>query len=171
MPRTRNRTAENDAIALLKADHKKARSLLGELENTSARATTRREELLQTIERELKIHTTIEEEIFYPAFRETAEKQDDKRLFYEAVEEHHVVDTVLGELLQAEPASEQFGAKAKVLKDLVEHHAEEEETEMLPRARKLMTRQRLVELGERLAAAKLSLTEKVLTKLVELVRP
>ena len=171
MPKTKVRTAENDAIALLEADHKKVRGLLKEFEDTSARATTRREELLQTIERELKIHTTIEDEIFYPAFKEAAEKHDDKKLFYEAVEEHHVVDTVLGELREAEPASEQFGAKAKVLKDLVEHHAEEEETEMFRRARKLMTRQRLAELGERLAEAKLSLTEKVLTKLGELVRP
>jgi hemerythrin superfamily protein len=171
MSRTRNRTAENDAIALLKADHKKVRSLLGELENTSARATTRREELLQTIERELKIHSKIEEEIFYPAFREAAEKHNDKRLFYEALEEHHVVDAVLAELKEAEPSSDQFGAKAKVLKDLVEHHAEEEETEMFPRARKLMGHEKLAELGTRLAKAKLSLTEQVLTKLVELVRP
>lgn len=171
MPKAKTRTVETDPIALLKADHKKVRGLLGEFEDTSARATTRRDELLQTIERELKIHTTIEEEIFYPAFRDAAEKQDDKKLFYEAVEEHHVVDAVLAELREAEPASEQFAAKAKVLKDLVEHHAEEEETEMFPRARKLMSREELADLGQRLATAKLSVTERVLTKLVELVRP
>jgi hemerythrin superfamily protein len=167
MPKTK--TGDKDAIALLKADHKKVRGLLGDFE--TAKATTRRKELLETIERELKIHTTIEEEIFYPAFREAAENKDDKKLYFEAIEEHHVVDAVLGELSEAEPASEQFSAKAKVLKDLVEHHAAEEETEMFPRARKLMGRDKLVELGERLAEAKLSLTEKVLTKLVELVRP
>jgi len=68
-------------------------------------------------------------------------------------------------------ALEVFAAKAKVLKDLVEHHAEEEETEMFPRARKLMDREELVRLGDQLAQAKVSLTERVLTKLVELVRP
>jgi len=82
-----------------------------------------------------------------------------------------VVDTVLPELKSADPASETFAAKAKVLKDLVEHHAEEEETEMFPRARKLLGRGELVRLGEELAQAKVSLTERVLTKLVELVRP
>jgi hemerythrin-like domain-containing protein len=171
MPKAKTRTAEKDAIALLKEDHKKVRALLGELEETSARAVAKREELLKTIERELKVHAKIEEEIFYPAFREAAEKQDDKKLYYEALEEHHVVDTVLAELKEAVPASEEFAAKAKVLKDLVEHHAEEEETEMFPRARKLMSREELVALHERLAEAKTSLTEGVLTKLVELVRP
>ena len=82
-----------------------------------------------------------------------------------------MVDTVLPELKSADPASETFAAKAKVLKDLVEHHAEEEETEMFPRARKLLGRGELVRLGEELAQAKVSLTERVLTKLVELVRP
>lgn len=166
MPKPKTRTVEKDAIAILKADHKKVRGLLSDFEDTSNRATTQREELLHTIERELKIHSKIEEEIFYPAFRDAAEKQDDKKLFYESLEEHHVVDAVLAELKEAEPSSEQFGAKAKVLKDLVEHHAEEEETEMFPRARKLMGREKLAELGERLAEAKLSLTEQVLTKLV-----
>ncbi|HMB33213.1 MAG TPA: hemerythrin domain-containing protein [Methylomirabilota bacterium] len=130
-----------------------------------------REELLAEIERELKIHTTIEEQIFYPAFRDATEKAEDRKLYFEAQEEHHVVDTVLPELKSADPASETFAAKAKVLKDLVEHHAQEEETEMFPRARKLLGRGELVRLGEELAQAKVSLTERVLTKLVELVRP
>jgi hemerythrin superfamily protein len=160
-----------DAIGLLKEDHTKVRALLGELEKSSEKATARREELLEEIERELKIHTTLEEEIFYPAFREAAEKKDDLKLYYEAIEEHHVVDNVLPELKGTDPATEVFAAKTKVLKDLVEHHAEEEETEMFPRARKLMNREELVRLGEQLAQAKVSLTERLLTKLVELVRP
>src|SRR5215470_17217815 len=70
MPRTRKQPAVKDAITLLKADHQKVRALLGELTESSERATTKREELLAEIERELKIHTTIEEQIFYPAFRD-----------------------------------------------------------------------------------------------------
>jgi hemerythrin-like domain-containing protein len=171
MRKAKSRAAEKDAIALLKQDHAKVRALLGELEKTKEKATSRREELLQVIERELKIHTTIEEEIFYPAFRDAAEKKDDRKLYYEAVEEHHVVDTVLPELKGTELGSEQFAAKAKVLKDLVEHHAEEEETEMFPRAKKLFDREKLLRLGDELTRAKASLTESVLTKLVELVRP
>jgi hypothetical protein len=111
------------------------------------------------IEQELTIHTKIEEDIFYPAFREAAEKQDDRKLYYEALEEHHVVDTVLPEIKKSNPASDEFAAKAKVLKDLVEHHAEEEESEMFPRARKLMEREELIELGARLMEEKESLAQ------------
>jgi hemerythrin-like domain-containing protein len=171
MLKTKGRAVQKDAIALLKEDHVKVRGLLGELEKTTEKAKSRREELLEEIERELKIHTTIEEEIFYPAFREAAEKKDDRKLYYEAVEEHHVVDTVLPELKGTEIGSEVFAAKAKVLKDLVEHHAEEEETEMFPRAKKLLDREKLLQLGDEMAQAKVTLTESVLSKLVELVRP
>ncbi|HEV8533543.1 MAG TPA: hemerythrin domain-containing protein [Methylomirabilota bacterium] len=164
------RTAEKDAIALLKEDHEKVRELLGELEKTTTKATSRRETLLKSIEQELKIHTKIEEEIFYPAFRDAAEKQDDKKLYYEALEEHHVVDMVLPEIKKLDAGSDEFAAKAKVLKDLVEHHAEEEETEMFPRARKLMDREELVQLGQRLAQAKESMNGNILTRLTEMVR-
>jgi len=170
MPKSKTRVTTKDAIALLKADHQKVRALLGELEKTTGKATARREELLEEIERELKIHTTVEEQIFYPAFRTAVEKKDDRKLYFEALEEHHVVDTVLPEIKSTERNSEPFAAKAKVLKDLVEHHAEEEEMEMFPRARKLLGREKLQKLGEEIASAKVSLTNGVLTKLVELVR-
>lgn len=164
------RTAEKDAIGLLKEDHEKFRELLGELEETTAKATSRRQALLKTIEQELKIHTKIEEEIFYPAFRDAAQKADDKKLYYEALEEHHVVDMVLPEIKKIDAGSDEFAAKAKVLKDLVEHHAEEEETEMFPRARKLMDREELVQLGQRLAQARESMNGNILTRLTEMVR-
>lgn len=143
-----------DAIALLKADHQRVRRLLGDLEKTQDSAAGKREKLLATIEHELKIHTRIEEEVFYPAFFESARKMDDRELYFEALEEHHVVDLVLPEIKEADPRSDQFAAKAKVLKDLVEHHAEEEETEMFPRVRKLMPRGELVRLGEEMTRAK-----------------
>jgi hemerythrin-like domain-containing protein len=153
MARTKNGQGR-DAIALLKADHDKVRELLGELEETTERATGKREKLLATIEQELKLHTKIEEEIFYPAFRDAAKKKDDKDLYYEAIEEHHVVDLVLPEIKKTAVDSDEFSAKAKVLKDLVEHHAEEEESEMFPRARKLMDHDELRRLGDELAKAK-----------------
>ena len=86
-----------------------------------------------------------------------AEKDEDAELYFEALEEHHVVDLVLPEIKETEPDADEFKAKAKVLKDLVEHHAEEEETEMFPRAKKLMDRAQLMELGQQLADAKASL--------------
>ena len=164
------RPAEKDAIALLKEDHETVRELLGELEETTSKATSRRQTLLKSIEQELKIHTKIEEEIFYPAFRDASSKEDDKKLYYEALEEHHVVDMVLPEIRRIDAGSDEFAAKAKVLKDLVEHHAEEEETEMFPRARKLMDREELLQLGQQLALAKESMTGSILTKLTEMVR-
>src|SRR5579871_4427829 len=120
-----------DAISLLKKDHQKVRGLLKRLESKPS------EDLLDEIETELKIHTQIEEEIFYPAFRDAVEgKEAQEKLYYEALEEHHVVDLVLPEIKSTSEGSEQFEAKAKVLKDIVEHHAKEEETSMFPKARK-----------------------------------
>jgi hemerythrin-like domain-containing protein len=164
------RPVEKDAIALLKEDHEKVRELLGELEETTSKATSRRQTLLKSIEQELKIHTKIEEEIFYPAFRDASSKEDDKKLYYEALEEHHVVDMVLPEIRKIDAGSDEFAAKAKVLKDLVEHHAEEEEAEMFPRARKLMDREELLQLGQQIVQAKESMTGGILTKLTEMVR-
>ena len=143
-----------DAIAVLKQDHEKVRELLDDLEKAAMKEDGDAESLLEEIENELRIHTTIEEEIFYPAFREAASKKDDTKLYYEAVEEHHVVDLVMPEIEKGEAGSPEFAAKAKVLKDLVEHHAGEEEKEMFPRARKLMDKDELVTLGEQLTQRK-----------------
>jgi hemerythrin-like domain-containing protein len=161
---------EQDAIAILKEDHERVRGLLAELEKTTEKAGSKREKLLATIEQELKVHTKIEEDVFYPAFFDACQKTDDKKLYYEAIEEHHVVDLVLPEIKQADPSTARFAAKAKVLKDLVEHHAEEEESEMFPRARTLMDRQELLHLGEELGRAKASAQAGILDKLTGLIR-
>ena len=142
--------APQDAIALLKEDHEKVRGLLASLEKATG---ARRGKLLTQIDQELKVHTTIEEEIFYPAFREAAKKKDDQVMIYEAVQEHHMVDVALPEAGEGED-NEDLKAKAKVLKELVEHHADEEESDMFPRARKLFDRTELRDLGERMAERK-----------------
>ena len=144
-----------DAIQLLKADHKEMRALLGELESTTARGIKKRERLIAEISAKLKAHTTIEEEIFYPAFKNAGAKSDDDKMYFEALEEHRAAgDLVLPDLLKTDPASEKFSGRAKVLKELVEHHADEEEKEMFPRAKKLLDKERLVELGRRLEQRK-----------------
>jgi hemerythrin-like domain-containing protein len=139
-----------DAIALLKQDHDKVKELLSSMENATG---ARRAKLLGQIEQELKVHTQIEEEIFYPAYRDAARKKDDQKLYYEAMQEHHVVDLVLPEAGEGE-SNEELKAKAKVLKELVEHHIEEEQDEMFPRARKLLDREELRELGARMQERK-----------------
>jgi hemerythrin-like domain-containing protein len=150
MPTAKKRRSSNnvDAIALLKQDHQKVRKLLKRLESNGT------EELLEEIENELKVHTQIEEEIFYPAFRESLKSRKDEHIYYEAIEEHSVVDMVLPRIKDAGEGSEEFDAKAKVLKDLVEHHAEEEEKEMFPKARKNMGAARLKELAMELRERK-----------------
>jgi hemerythrin-like domain-containing protein len=147
--------SRKDAIALLKQDHQNVRQLLKKLE--SAEEGDERLELFSQIENELKVHTQIEEEIFYPAFHQASEGEKDEHLYYEAIEEHHLVDMVLPEISETDENSDEFAAKAKVLKDLVEHHAEEEETEMFPKARKLMDSSELKQLGEQLAERKMEL--------------
>jgi hemerythrin superfamily protein len=144
-----------DAIQLLKKDHVTVRALLTELEATTARAQKKRVELLAKVERELKAHTTIEDEIFYPAFKAAGKKADDQKMFFEAKEEHRAAgDLVLPDLLGTDPASEKFSGRAKVLKELVLHHAKEEEKDMFPRAKELMSKQELAALGEQMAARK-----------------
>jgi hemerythrin-like domain-containing protein len=166
-----SRDAEKDAIAQLEDDHERVRRLLAELEQTTEKTATRREKLLATIEQELRVHTKIEEDVFYPAFFDAARSGDDKERYYEAVEEHHVVDLVLPEIKGTDPSGAPFAAKAKVLKDLVEHHAEEEEREMFPRARKLMGRERLIELGEQLTKAREATQASFLEKVAGMLRP
>ena len=147
-------TPQQDAIALLKSDHKTVMALLESLEKATG---PRRAKLLGQIDKELKVHTTIEEEIFYPAFREAAKKKDDQTMFYEAVEEHHVVDMVLPQAAEG-TNNEELKAKAKVLKELVEHHADEEEKEMFPRAKQVLDKAELRDLGARMEARKKELS-------------
>jgi hemerythrin superfamily protein len=147
-----------NAIQLLKQDHKTVRELLTELESTTRRASKRRMVLLTRVAREIEVHTRIEEEIFYPAFKEAGDRSDDSKLYFEAKEEHRAAgEMVLPDLLKTAPDSEEFGGRAKVLKELIEHHAKEEEREMFPRARELFTAGELRELGERMMERKQSL--------------
>ena len=168
-----------NAIQLLKDDHKKVRALLSELESTTSRGVKTRTQLLEKIGVELRVHAKIEEEIFYPAFKAAGEKTDDETMYFEAKEEHRAVELlVLPDLEKTDPASECFGGRAKVFKELVEHHAGEEEKEMFPRARKLLSAAELNELGARMEARKRELLsgepgllEKAATKVVDAIAP
>ena len=106
-----------------------------------------RELFAHEIASKLEVHTAIEEEIFYPAFREAAGTKKGEEQVLEAYEEHHVVKLVLGEIPQLDCGAETFEAKMTVLKELIEHHVEEEEKEMFPSAEKKLGKTRLEELG------------------------
>ena len=144
-----------NAITMLKADHANVRRLMRELSDTTSRATKQRERLVAENERELKIHSQLEEEIFYPAFKAAVKgNEEGEDLFYEANEEHHVVDMVLPTLKADPKKSKEFEAKVKVLQDLLDHHIREEETEMFPQARQSMGEARLREIGDEMQARK-----------------
>ncbi len=142
-----------DAIALLKADHQKVKKLLAELETTTDRGVKTRTELFATIKGELTVHEIIEEEIFYPELKSHPKARD---IVLEGFEEHHVVDVLMNELERMDVTDERWGAKAIVMKENIEHHIEEEEGEMFVKAHQVFDRAELLDLGERMAARKLS---------------
>jgi hemerythrin superfamily protein len=133
-----------DAIGLLEADHRRVKKLLNELDATTERALKTREELFTTIKRELTVHEVIEEEIFYPTLKEHPRAKD---IVLEAYEEHHVVDTLMGELSELPYDDETWGAKFTVMKENIEHHVEEEEGDMFKKARQVFDEAELDELG------------------------
>ncbi len=136
------------ATDLLKKQHKEVKGLFKKIEKTEdGRA---RRQLMDQIATELKAHTLIEEEIFYPAVRGLETRKAEK-MIDEAFEEHHVVDLVVAELPKVDPEGERFEAKMTVLSELVEHHVEEEESEMFKLAERL-GKDELADLGAQMQA-------------------
>ena len=140
-----------NAFTLLKDDHEKVAGILEKIDGTTERATKSREELFAELKNELDVHARIEEEILYPALEEYEET---RAISLEAYEEHALVKQLLEELASAPKDDEQWTAKFTVLKENVEHHVEEEEGEMFPKARKVLSADEIEELGERLQEAK-----------------
>lgn len=143
-----------DALKLLKEDHKKVKALFGEVEGLGDRASTQRKDLFQQIDRELTLHSKIEETLFYPEFRKRAENSDEREEVLEAYEEHGVVKTMIGELEDLDPKDETYKPKLNVLKDLVEHHVKEEEGPLFRMAREIFEPEELDAIGERIMQAK-----------------
>lgn len=142
-----------DAITLLTTDHDEVRSLFEQFRTANeAEDMSRMKELQKQIFSELETHTRIEEDIFYPAVRDTDEEELAETVD-EGVQEHHVVKVLMREIEDV-AGDDTFIAKMKVLMENVEHHAEEEETDMFPDLRERMSQQRLDELGAQMEAAK-----------------
>ena len=142
-----------DAVALIKADHRKVEQLFREFEEAGDRAFKTKQQLVEQISQELEVHAALEEEIYYPAVEAKA-KKDGKELVAEAVEEHHVVKVLLGELSVMSAEDDAFDAKVTVLMENVRHHVEEEEEEMLPQSEEVLGKEELTRLGEVMAARK-----------------
>ncbi len=140
-----------DAFELLEQDHDKVKILLSEGDDTTERGTKTREELFARIKQELLVHETLEEELLYPTLKEHDET---KEVSLEGYEEHHFANEVIAELEETPVDDEKWGAKFAVLKENIEHHIEEEEGEMFPKARKVLTSEQIESLGERLQQRK-----------------
>ncbi|MCL6728685.1 hemerythrin domain-containing protein [Sphingomonas hankyongi] len=144
-----------DAIALLKEDHRKVEELFKDFEG--AKGDGRKEKLAQEICLELSVHATIEEEIFYPA----CEGKVDEDLLKESYVEHDAAKILIAEIVAGAGSNDEFfDAKVKVLQEEIEHHVEEEEKRLeglFAQARKADLD--LDVLGEQLAARKMELTE------------
>jgi hypothetical protein len=110
-----------DAIALLKADHRKVEQLFEQFEGAQSSAS--KQKIANQICTELKIHTMIEEEIFYPAFRGRIE--DD--LIDEAYVEHDGAKVLVNDIAAGQPADDFYDAKVTVLSEEIKHHVHEEE--------------------------------------------
>jgi hypothetical protein len=149
-------TKSQDAIALLKEDHRRVEELFEQFEK--ARGDGRKEKLALEICKELTIHTIIEEEIFYPAL----EGKADDDLLKESFVEHDAAKVLVAEIEAGEPSDEFYDAKVKVLKEEIEHHVEEEEKPkegLFAQARNSDVD--LKALGERLAMRKESLQQEI----------
>jgi hemerythrin superfamily protein len=141
--------ARQDAIALLKADHRQVEEWFEQFQ--SSRSESKKSELAQKICDALTAHTTIEEEIFYPAFYEATKE---KSLHHEAEIEHAGAKKLIAQIKGSGPQDDYFDAKVKVLSEMIKHHVREEEKRdgMFAKARD--SDMDLKALGERLAARK-----------------
>ena len=135
-----------DAIALLESDHRKVEDLFEMFESASGSDDKRK--LAEQICNELKVHTTIEGEIFYPAL----EGEIDEDMLSEAYVEHDGAKVLINDILASDPDDEFYDAKVKVLSEAIEHHVKEEEEGMFIMARE--TDLDLDALGEEMMARK-----------------
>jgi hemerythrin superfamily protein len=140
-------TKTQDALALLKEDHRKVEKLFKEFE--SAKGDGRKEKLARQICMELTVHTTIEEEIFYPA----CDGKIEEDMLKEAYVEHDAAKLLIAEIEAGSGKTDDFfDAKVQVLGEQIDHHVKEEEDELFPKVRKADIDTKA--LGEQLAARK-----------------
>ncbi|WP_437588293.1 hemerythrin domain-containing protein [Sorangium sp. So ce1000] len=131
------------ATSLLEKQHRKVESLFKQLESGRAEPAL----VLAELANELAAHMAIEQETFYPAVRQI--KED---LILESYEEHAIAELALKRLLSTSPEDSAFKARVTTLKELIQHHVEEEEEELFPAVEKVVGEERLTELGRSMKA-------------------
>jgi hemerythrin superfamily protein len=142
--------SKTDAVKLLTADHAKVKKLFRQFEKLKEDGDAREKSaLVEEICAELIVHTTVEEEIFYPAVREAI---DDEGLVDEADVEHESAKTLIAQLSRMRPGEDHYDARVTVLGEYIDHHVQEEQKEMFPKAKR--ARVDMAELGQRIMERK-----------------
>jgi hemerythrin-like domain-containing protein len=143
---------------IIKQDHRKVEELFKEYEDAGERAFETRAKIVESIIRELRLHSEMEEILLYPRAEEALSKEDGK-MVEEAFAEHEVARRLLEELSVTHPEDPQFDARVKVLNENVTHHIMEEEQELLPRIEEKLNEEELNSIGEEMKAFKLENSE------------
>jgi hemerythrin superfamily protein len=146
------KVSRTDAIAILVADHKRVKKMFKTFDKMKEDGTAAdKQALAQQICEELTLHTQVEEQIFYPATRSSI---DDDDMLDEAEVEHASAKDLIAQIKAGDPSDPKWSAKVTVLGEYVDHHVEEEENEMFPKARK--AKMDLESLGQQIASMKQS---------------
>ena len=136
-----NSPVDVNAVDMLTAQHEEVASLFEKLADASS--PRRKQQLFEALADMLAVHVTIEERHFYPGVK----KQQTEDILLESVEEHLEVKRLIADLMEMDAGDDQFEAKATVLQENVEHHVEEEETELFPKVEKLIDEEQLEAIG------------------------
>ena len=129
----KTRSKSSNAVDLLKEDHAKVKKAFKEFESMDRADTETCRQLIATVCEDLKVHTTLEEEIFYPAVRAAIEDED---IMNEAAVEHETAKMLIEQLENSSPEDPNYFATFTVLGEYVMHHVKEEEGEIVPQAKK-----------------------------------
>lgn len=130
-------------IDVLKHDHRTVEDLFAKIEK--ARGSARKTKIFKTLREEFMKHAEAEEQILYPRMKEIYDLRD---FSFEADEEHALAKYLFNEIETIEAGSEVWDAKCTVLKELIEHHVEEEEDEIFPKLKKHLEKDELYALGD-----------------------
>jgi hemerythrin-like domain-containing protein len=143
--------ADRNGIELLEEDHQELRLLLNQLENAASHDQDEVADLCDELALLLRAHTTIEEELFYPAHLEARGDHPGEVLYFEAMAEHRIAKMLMVELRETPRNTPQFEAGVRLLRSMLEHHLEEEEQTIFPSASDHMSADELTQLGLSLA--------------------
>ncbi len=140
-----------DPVQMLTADHRRVEQLFGEFQQS--RDASQKMEIAQTVFEELRVHSKLEKDIFYPAVREVGD-QEDKELVEHSYHDHEEVELLIAKLRGMTTVDKQYETLFQELTSAVMEHAQEEELQMFPDTEKQMDANRLQELGQQMQSAK-----------------